>query len=32
MLNKLFSARWWFLYLGIAALCLVTGLAVFSPQ
>ena len=32
MLNKLFSARWWFLYLGVAALCLVTGLAVFSPQ
>ena len=32
MLNKLFSARWWFLYLGVAALCLVAGLAVFSPQ
>lgn len=32
MLNKLLSARWWFLYLGIAVLCLVATLAVFSPQ
>ena len=32
MLNKLLSARWWFLYLGIAALCLVAALALFSPQ
>lgn len=32
MLNKLFSARWWSLYLGIAALCLVAVLVIFSPQ
>lgn len=32
MLNKLLSARWWFLYLGIAALCLVAGVTLFSPQ
>ena len=32
MLNKLLSARWWFLYLGIAALCLAAALALFSPQ
>lgn len=31
MLNKLFSARWWFLYLAAAALCLVAVLAIFSP-
>lgn len=32
MLNRLFSARWWLLYLGAAALCLVVVLGVLSPQ
>lgn len=32
MLHKLFSARWWVLYLGIVVLGLVAGMAFFSPQ
>ena len=32
MVCKLFSARFWLLYLFLSALCLVAGLAVFSPQ
>ena len=32
MLNKLFSARWWLLYLAAVALCLLFVLGVLSPQ